>query len=177
MLISLKINKLFIFVTYNINLWRVSFCFVFCSRCTRRFRFANDATRLHLRRSPVAHRQRLCRHGYRRRLAAARVPENVRPQLQAERAPEAAHCVRVRHRAQVPVRRVPTQVPVQLQHEEAHGPRAPKNVRTVIPPLTTDPYPHPATVVNSAIYTSAACCCLRLICAIDHIINHLVIVS
>lgn len=58
------------------------------------------------------------------RRAADRVPEPVRPQLQTDGTPQAAHIVRVRRRAQVQVSRVPAQVRVQLQHEEAHGARA-----------------------------------------------------
>lgn len=56
-----------------------------------------------------------------RRRAADLVPKLVRTVLQADGAPEAAHIVRVRRRAQVPVSRVPAQVRVQLQHEETHG--------------------------------------------------------
>lgn len=70
--------------------------------------------RLHLRAE--------CRRG-----ASYRVPENVRPQLQADGTPETTHLVRMWRRAQVQMSRVPAQVRIQLQHEEAHGPRAQRN--------------------------------------------------
>lgn len=52
------------------------------------------------------------------------MPEPVRPELQTDGASETAHIVRVRRGAQVQVSRVPAQVRVQLQHEEAHQPGA-----------------------------------------------------
>lgn len=52
------------------------------------------------------------------------MPKPVRPELQTDGTPEAAHIVRVRRGAQIQVSRVPAQIRVQLQHEETHQPGA-----------------------------------------------------